>query len=77
MRRTCRKPKIFEIFETIFEVFDATFETYIVIFEIGGTSISSKKFAASIINNVEIIIIIHFIVELCDIIIKSSYNFRN
>ena len=29
------------------------------------------------INNVEIVIIIYFIIELCDIIIKSNYNFRN
>ena len=29
------------------------------------------------INNVEIVIIIHFIIELRDVIIRSDYNFRN
>ena len=88
MRKIYRKFKtfdvIFEVFETIFgvsktifEVFDATFGIYIIIFEAVETSISFKKFVAFIINNVEIIIIIHFIVELHNIIVKSNYNFRN
>ena len=29
------------------------------------------------INNVEIITIIHFIIKLYNIIVKSNYNFRN
>ena len=53
---------IFEIFETIFKIFDAIFETYVAIFEINKTSISFEKFVIFIINNVKIIIIIHFII---------------
>ena len=29
------------------------------------------------INNVKVVTIIHFIVEFRDVIVKSSYNFRN
>ena len=32
---------------------------------------------AFMINNVKVIIIIHFIAELRDVIVKSNYNFRN
>ena len=68
LRKTYRKFKI--IFDVIFKAFD-------VIFEIDEISISFEKSVAFIINNIKIIIIIHFIVELRDVIIKSGYNFRN
>ena len=63
---------VFEVFETIFEAFDATFEIYVLTFKI-----EFEKFAIFIINNVEIVIIIYFIIKLRNIIIKSNYNFRN
>ena len=77
MRETYRKFKIF--FETAFETFDATFQTRETSFAIYNATfqINETSFAAPIINNVKIVIIIYFIVELCDIIAKPSYNFRN
>ena len=81
LRETYRKPKtfetVFETFEIVFEASDAIFGIYAVIFETDGTSISSEKFVTLMVNNVKIVTIIHSIVELCDIIVKSGYNFRN
>ena len=82
---------IFETFDTIFGAFEAVFETFETVFGIsetisevfdaafgvGGTPISSEKFVALMANNVEVITIIHSIAELCDVIVKSGYNFRS
>ena len=74
MRKTCRKFKIF--FETTSRAFDAAFKTisktFNAVFQVRATS-----FVGFMINNVKVVTIIYFIVELRDVIIKSSYNFRN
>ena len=46
------------------------FKTIIEVFD------TNSQTTASIINNAKIVII-YFIVELCDAIAKSGYNFRN
>ena len=73
LRETCWKSRIFD---TVFEAFEGICRKPKT-FEIDETSISFEKFAAFMINNVEIIIIIHSTAELHDIIIKSGYNFRS
>ena len=70
------KNKLFKHLREIYQKFkiysDAAFEAFDATFQINETS-----FAAFIINNAEIVTIIHFIAELCDTIVKSSYNFHN
>ena len=58
----------FVVFQAIFEVFNATFK-------VDETSISFKKFAAFIINNIKKILTIHFIVNLRDKINKFKLKF--
>ena len=66
MRETCRKFKI---------TFDAAFEAVSVIFDI-TFQINETSFVALIINNAKVVIIIYFIAELRDVVIKSGYNFK-
>ena len=79
LRKTYRKFKIIfdadsQARETSFAIYDVTFQTREISFVVSDADF---QVTALIINNVKMITIIHFIVELRDIIVKSDYNFRN
>ena len=63
------KNKLFKHLREIYRKFK-------IIFDI-TSQVNNISSVAFMVNNVKVVTIIYFIVELRDVIVKSSYNFRN